>query len=82
MADGTSINTNTDEGQRTGVRKTKKQLAIESRLGEPLEDYIIRRTNEQAYFVEIANELGCSKATLGYWILKLGIRITKHAEME
>lgn len=54
--------------------KSAKMLAIEKRLGgRPLERAILEMVNEQG-LSGAARELGLSKATLNYWLLKFGIR--------
>ncbi len=59
-------------------RKTKKMLAVEERFQEPLEKMLPRLVTEQGLSAT-ADELGMSKATPGYWLLKLGIRVRRIA---
>ncbi len=61
------------------ARKTKKMLEVEKRLhGRPLERAIPEMLNEQG-FTETAKLLKLSKATLNYWMLKLGIEVRRVA---
>ena len=59
-------------------RKTKKMAAVEERFQQPLEDMLPALVTEQGLSVT-ANQLGVSKATLGYWLLKLGINVQRVA---
>ena len=59
-------------------RKTKKMLAVEAQLDQPLEKVLPEMVTEQGLF-HTADELGVSKATLGYWLLKLGITVRRIA---
>tara|TARA_Y100000310_G_scaffold143479_1_gene142841 strand:+ start:983 stop:1507 length:525 start_codon:yes stop_codon:yes gene_type:complete len=58
--------------------KTKKMTAIENRLSRPLEDVLPEMVTKQG-LSNTAFELGVSKATLGYWLLKLGITVRRVA---
>ena len=58
------------------ARKTKKMAAVEERLHQPLEKVLPEMVTEQGLSAT-ADELGVSKATLGYWLLKLGINVKK-----
>ncbi len=60
------------------VRKTKKMAAVEDRFHQPLEKLLPEMLNEQG-LSGTADTLGVSKATLGYWLLKLGIEIKRVA---
>lgn len=53
------------------IRKTKMMLRVEAQFGEKLERLLPRIMNEKGY--NAADDLGVSKPTLGYWLLKLGI---------
>ncbi len=54
--------------------KTKKMVAVERRLEKPLEEALPELVTEQGQ-TATAEQLGVSKATLGYWLLKLGINV-------
>lgn len=54
--------------------KTKKMVAVETRLEKPLEQALPELVTEQGQ-TATAEQLGVSKATLGYWLLKLGIDV-------
>ena len=59
-------------------KKTKKMLAVEERIGKTLEDYlpdVITAIGMSA----TAEQIGVSKASLGYWLLKLGIVVHRVA---
>lgn len=60
------------------ARKTGKMLAVEKKFRQPLEQLIPQKVNDLG-FSEAAKYLGLSKATLGYWMLKLQIRIERVA---
>ena len=60
------------------TRKTKKMLAVEERFRQPLEKILPEMVTEQGLSLT-ADELGVSKATLGYWLLKLGITVRRVA---
>lgn len=60
------------------MRKTKLMLSVEERFGKPLEELIPPMVNELG-LTNTADEFGVSKATLGYWLLKLGIRVRRLA---
>lgn len=47
---------------------------MEAQFKEPLETLLPRLLNEMAGTQQVADHLYVSKATLGYWMLKLGIR--------
>ena len=59
-------------------RKTKKMLAVEERFQQPLEVMLPPLVTENGLSAT-AEELGVSKATLGYWLLKLGINVQRIA---
>ena len=59
-------------------RKTKMMLEVEHKLGEPLEHTIPRLVNESG-ITHAAQQMGVSKATVNYWMLKLGIRVQRIA---
>lgn len=60
------------------ARKTKLMLRVENEHGRPLEELLPERVNEIGLSAT-AGELGVSKATLGYWLLKLGISVRRIA---
>ena len=59
-------------------RKTKKMLVVEERFHQPLEEMLPPLVTENGLSAT-AEELGVSKATLGYWLLKLGINVQRIA---
>ena len=59
-------------------RKSKMMIEVEERFQQPLEDMLPPLVTEQGLSVT-ANQLGVSKATLGYWLLKLGINVQRVA---
>ena len=60
------------------ARKTKKMMAVEEKFHQPLEKMLPEMVTEQG-LSSTADELGVSKATLGYWLLKLGITVRRVA---
>ena len=60
------------------ARKTKLMLRVEKDSGRPLEELLPERVNDIGLSAT-AEELGVSKATLGYWLLKLGISVRRIA---
>ena len=60
------------------VRKTKLMLKVEKQFQRPLDKLLPERVNEIG-LSQTADELGVSKATLGYWLLKLGINVRRVA---
>lgn len=60
------------------VRKTKKMTAVEDKFHQPLEKLLPEMVTEQGLSAT-ADTLGVSKATLGYWLLKLGINVHRIA---
>ena len=59
-------------------RKTKKMIAVEERFQQPLEKMLPELVTEWGLSAT-AEQLGVSKATLGYWLLKLGISVRRVA---
>ena len=59
-------------------KKTKKMAAVEARFHQPLERILPEMVTDQGLSAT-ADELGVSKATLGYWLLKLGINVRRVA---
>ena len=61
------------------ARKTKLMQRVErDHDGRPLERLLPEMVNELG-LSGTADELGVSKATLGYWLLKLGINVRRVA---
>ena len=60
------------------ARETKKMVAVEERFHQPLEKILPEMVTEQG-LSHTADQLGVSKATLGYWLLKLGINVRRVA---
>lgn len=60
------------------TRKTKKMAAVEERFHQPLEKLLPEMVTDQGLSAT-ADHLGVSKATLGYWLLKLGINVRRVA---
>lgn len=59
-------------------RKTRKMAAVEERFNQPLERLLPELVTENG-LSHTADYLGVSKATLGYWLLKLGINVRRVA---
>lgn len=59
-------------------RKTKLMLQVEKEHQRPLETLLPELVNERGLSTT-AEDLGISKATLGYWMLKLGIHVRRVA---
>ena len=59
-------------------RKTKKMLVVEARFQQPLEKMLPELVTEWGLSAT-ADQLGVSKATLGYWLLNLGINVRRVA---
>ncbi len=60
------------------ARKTRLMREVEEKYQRPLERLVPEKVNELGLSAT-ALELGVSKATLGYWILKLGINVRRVA---
>ena len=58
------------------ARKTKLMQRVEKEFSRPLENLLPEKVNEVGLSAT-AEELGVSKATLGYWLLKLGINVRR-----
>ena len=58
--------------------KTKKMVLAERKLRRPLERALPEMVNEVG-LTGPAKRIGVSKATLSYWLLKLGIEIRRVA---
>ncbi|MFQ6029356.1 MAG: hypothetical protein ACE5Q6_17915 [Dehalococcoidia bacterium] len=62
----------------TRVRKTKLMRQVEDKAQRPLETLLPELVN-QLGLSHAAAELGVSPATLGYWMLKMGIQYRRVA---
>ncbi|MDA1216527.1 MAG: hypothetical protein O2812_06610 [Chloroflexi bacterium] len=60
------------------ARKTRLMQLVEDRFHQPLERLLPELINEQGLSAT-AHSLDVSKATLGYWLLKLGINVRRVA---
>ena len=60
------------------ARKTKLMQRVEKEHQRPLARLLPEMVNEYGLSTT-AEELGVSKATLGYWLLKLGINVRRVA---
>ena len=59
-------------------KKTKKMLEVERRFGRDLTELLAESVTEHG-LSETADLLGQSKATVGYWLLKLDITVKRVA---
>ena len=59
-------------------KKTKKMVAVEEKFGNDLEIMLPPLVTENGLSAT-ADSLGVSKASLGYWLLKLGINVQRVA---
>ncbi len=57
-----------------GMKKTPKMASVEKRIRRPLERAVPELVNEHG-LTGAAKRLNISKATLSYWMLKLGIQM-------
>jgi len=62
----------------TRVRKTKLMRQVEEKAQRPLETLLPELVNQMG-LSHAAAELGVSPATLGYWMLKMGIQYRRVA---
>ena len=60
------------------VRKTKKMTAVEDEFHQPLEKMLPEMVTDYG-LTGAADQLGVNKATLAYWMLKLGINVRRVA---
>lgn len=60
------------------VRKTKLMQSVEQKYNKPLERLLPELYNEKG-LPAMAAELGISKGTLWYWLLKFGINVRRVA---
>ena len=58
------------------AQKTKLMFHVENHFRQPLERLLPEMLNEHGLTITAAR-LGISKATIGYWILKLGITVQR-----
>ena len=58
------------------AKKTKLMRRIDAQQGRPLERFLPDRIN-QVGLTACAEELDVSKATPGYWMLKLGVEVRR-----
>lgn len=60
------------------IRKTKLMRQVEERCHRPLEKLLPEMYNELG-LTATAQEMGVSKATLWYWLLRFGVNVRKIA---
>ena len=60
------------------LRKTKLMVSVEQRYNKALEQLLPELYNEKG-LPAMASELGVSKGTLWYWLLKFGINVRRVA---
>ncbi len=60
------------------IKKTKLMRSVEEKQGRPLENLVPDLVN-QLGMSRAATQLGVSPATLGYWMLKMGIQYRRVA---
>ena len=60
------------------IKKTKLMRSVEEKQGRPLEHLVPELVN-QIGMSRAAQQLGVSPATLGYWMLKMGIQYRRVA---
>ena len=60
------------------VRKTKRMRGVEERYDRPLEQLLPQMYNGMG-LPAMATEMGVSKGTLWYWLLKFGINVRRIA---
>ena len=60
------------------VRKTPLMLRVETQYNRPLERLLPEIVNDKGLSAT-AEEFGVSKATVGYWLLKMGINVRRVA---
>lgn len=58
------------------VRKSKKMQAAEERIGEKLEDFLVREYPNMTH-KELSKRLKVAEATVGRWIYELGFHPEK-----
>ncbi len=58
------------------MKLSRKQKALELELGRPIRDVICEMVTEHGQ-AETAELLGVPKATLNYWILRMGLRVSR-----
>ena len=60
------------------IKKSKKMTQVEKKYRRPLERLLPELINDNG-LTSTAKELGIGKALLGYWLLKLQIRVVRIA---
>ena len=60
------------------ARRPRLMQAVEERYSRPLERLLPEMVNEKG-ITGTAEELGVSKSTVSYWLLKLGINVKRIA---
>ena len=60
------------------IKKTKLMRSVEEKHGQPLESLVPHLVNDVG-MSRAASQLGVSPATLGYWMLKMGIQYRRVA---
>ena len=60
------------------MKKSKLMIQVEKEKGQPLEAFLPDMITERG-LIASAEELGVNKATLGYWLLKMGIMVKRVA---
>ena len=60
------------------AKKSRKMQSIEISWGEPLE-YLLPRLINETNQSDAADKIGISRATLTYWLLKLGVVVERVA---
>jgi len=63
---------------RLTARQTKLMRRVQEKFARPLVDLLVEEVNTYGLSAT-AERLGISKATLGYWLLKLGINVVRIA---
>ena len=60
------------------MKKTNKMLAVEAKFKSPLENLLPKLVDEnEGSLSATAEYIGVSKATFGYWLMKMGITVRK-----
>ena len=65
--------------QKRTIKATHHVRKAERFLGGPLEETLKPYLNERGTMSELANAIGVQKATVNYWIMKLGIKYARVA---
>lgn len=56
------------------MHKTRRMLAVEQVIAEPVEQYITRALSQGKKQNAIAQELGITKSTMTYWLMVLEMK--------